>query len=118
MQYSELSTHQILTVLRTTNVAYLALAAEGQPYVIPMRYTLDAQGDTPVVCMSTSAYSLKSAILHANPQVCIAFSLLGCAWIDSVLLLGAAQLDEADDMPQLSFTVPAEVLSGRRYYLT
>lgn len=117
MQYSELTRHQMLTVLRTTGVAYLAMASDGQPYAVPMQYTLEADGETPIIRMTTSAYSLKAALLRANPQVCVAFSLMACAWVDSVLLLGTAALAPEDESLQLVIEIRAEALSGRRYYL-
>lgn len=115
MRYQDLTQPQLLHVLRTTAVAYLSLAAEDQPYTVPMSFSLDAEGETPLIRMSTSSYSLKAAILRRNPRVCLAFSLMDCAWVDSVLLLGTAVLCGED--PDLHITVPGELLTGRRYYL-
>lgn len=116
MQFASLTKSQMLDVLRTTQVAYLAMALDDQPYAVPMRYSLDADGETPIIRMQTSSHSLKALILRRNPQVCIAFSLMGCAWVDSIVLLGAAEAGETEDA-LLSFSVRGEVLSGRRYYL-
>lgn len=106
---------QILDVLRGASVACLAMAAEEQPYAVPMHVQLDAKGAEPIIRMETSPYSLKAAILHQNPRVCLLFSLQSGLWMDSVQLLGEASV-EADEHA-MRIIVQPEVLSGRRFFL-
>ena len=115
MQYAELTRVQMLDVLRETGVTYLALAEDAQPYIVPMYFLLDATGSTPVIRLLTGSDTRQAAMLRENGQVCLAFSRMGCAWIDSVTALGSAAVCERAGKAEIAVRVRA--LSGRRFFL-
>lgn len=117
MRYMDLTVMQMLEVLRQTDAAYLALSADGQPYIVPMHYSLDADGLTPIVRMKSDAACLKMEILAQNDRVCMAFSLMNCAWLDTVTVFGRAAIGTGEAGLPVTISVRGEQMSGRRYFL-
>ena len=59
----------------------------------------------------------KAEALCRCSRVCLEFEAPGCAWVDVVLLEGSAVPDAWDKDEGLALHVPAETLSGRRFFL-
>lgn len=112
-----LAAQQILDVLAKTCVAYMAACADNTPYIVPLWYQLDKTCENPAVYVQLRAGSGMAEMLGENDRVCMAFSLMERKWIDSVLLMGNAEItDEKDGI--VTFRVAACTVSGRRLMLS
>jgi len=117
LHYQELNLMQILDVLRPGGVARLALAEDGQPYVVPMAFQLEVQQVQPILHLASPATGRKVDILRANDQVCLEVECPGVAWFDVVLAEGTATLGAAQE-EGVHIRVYPHTLSGRRFFLT
>ena len=92
-------------IVKKARVCHLALAADNQPYVVPLSFGYRAG----VVYVHSAREGRKIDMLKANPRVCLAFSNPGeivrgetsCKWgqqFESVIAFGKAKLveDEAE----------------------
>ena len=107
---------QMLDVLSTTRVAYLAAVLDGRPLILPLWYELDAEAEIPAVLVRVRQSSMLLRALVQSEQVCMAFSLLREGSVDSVLLWGEATAGEAQGGIVPLRVTPSE-LSGRRFLL-
>jgi len=96
---------QIVKIVQNAQICHLALADNGQPYVVPLNFGY-RDG---VVYFHSAREGRKVDMLKANPRVCLAFSNPGdivrgetsCKWgqqFESVIAFGEARLieDEAE----------------------
>ena len=113
----ELNYLECLAVLRSTSLTRAAFTDGDAPYVVPMGFLLDAEGITPVIRLCMPASGRKADCLAKHPRVCLEFESPGCAWADVVLLEGEAVPDLQDEENRLLLHIPAESLSGRRFFL-
>lgn len=114
--YMELNLMQIFDVLRSADFVRLALCGGDGAYVAPMAFQLEVRGGTAVVHMASPARGRKIDMLRRCAQVCIEAELPGCGWLDTVLLEGRAVIG-AEEAGGVRVSVPAESLTGRRYFL-
>ncbi len=95
---------QVEQVIQAARVCHLALADNGQPYVVPLNFGY-RDG---VVYFHSAREGRKIDMLKANPRVCLAFSSPGdlvqgdtaCKWgqlFESVIAFGKARLVEDED---------------------
>lgn len=117
LHYQELNLMQILDVLREGGVARLALAEDGQPYVVPMAFQLEVRRAQPILHLASPAAGRKINILRQNDKVCLEAERPGCAWYDVVLAEGRATLGAAGE-GGAELCVYPHTLSGRRFFLT
>lgn len=113
----ELSYLECLEVLRSTSLTRAAFTDGDAPYVVPMGFLLDAEGATPVIRLAMPPTGRKAACLAEHPRLCLEFEAPGCAWADVVLLEGEAVPDRWDEAGGIVLHVPAQALSGRRFFL-
>ena len=113
--YQELNAMECLDVIRSTAVTRAAFTDGVRPFLAPMCFQLEAAGTQPVIHLWTMAEGRKAACLGHCSAVCLEFERPGCAWVDVVLLEGTA--DAGPDGDGLLLRVPAEALSGRRFFL-
>lgn len=116
MHYQELNLMQLLDVLREGGVARLALADQGQPYVIPMLFQLEMRQLQPILHLASPAAGRKLDVLHSNNRVCLEVERCGCAWMDVVLAEGQALLEPAREAGVIIHVYPHR-LTGRRFFL-
>lgn len=116
MRYQELNLIQILDVLRSGGLARLALSQDGQPYVVPMAFQLEAQGAQLILHLASPGSGRKMAILRGNDRVCLEIEQPGCAWIDTVLVEGRATAGILQ-RDGVEIRVHPHSLSGRRFFL-
>ena len=117
LRYQELPYLSCLAVLRGTAVTRAAFFDGDSPYVVPLAFQLDAQGETPLIRLCMPGVGRKAEALCRCSRVCLEFEAPGCAWVDVVLLEGSAVPDAWDKDEGLALHVPAEALSGRRFFL-
>ena len=95
MQIRELSGEQCLELLKRTRLGHLACAVEGQPYVVPIHFSFDAERN----CVyGFSAVGQKIAWMRENPLVCLEVADIADKnrWT-TVLLFG--RYEEIQDSP-------------------
>lgn len=114
LTFQELNLMQMLDVLRPGGIARLALARDGQPYVIPMAFQLEMQGVRPILHLASPAQGRKVDILRSNDRVCLESELPSCAWIDTVLVEGRATVDAIQG--GLEIRVQPHSMTGRRIF--
>lgn len=117
LRYQELNLMQILDALREGGIARLALAEDGQPYVVPMAFQLEVVRAQPILHLASPAAGRKMDVLRGNDRVCLEVERPGCAWYDVVLAEGRATLGAAQE-PGVEIRVHPHTLSGRRFFLT
>ena len=95
---------QIEQVIQDARVCHLAVADNGQPYVVPLNFGYR----NGVVYFHSAREGRKIDMLKTNPRVCLAFSNPGkvvrgdtaCKWgqaFESVIAFGEAHLVEGED---------------------
>ena len=68
MRIRELSTDQCIELLNRTTLGHLACALAGQPYIVPIHFSFDAQRK----CLyGFSGFGQKIAWMRENPHVCV-----------------------------------------------
>lgn len=117
LRYQELNLMQILDVLREGGIARLALAEDGQPYVVPVHFQLEVHKAQPILHLASPTVGRKMDILRSNDLVCLEMERPGCAWHDVVLAEGHAVLNAAQESG-LHIRVYPHALSGRRFFLS
>lgn len=117
LTYQELSPAACVEVLRGAHVTRAAFTDGESPYLVPMAFQLDAEGLTPVIRLCMPDTGRKVECLCRCDRVCLEFEQPGCAWVDVVLVEGAAALDAWEKGEGLALHVRAEKMSGRRFFL-
>lgn len=117
LTYQELNRMDCMDVLRGTAVTRAAFTDGAAPYVVPMAFQLDAEGDTPVIRLCMPDHGRKVECLCQCDRVCLEFEAPGCAWVDVVLLEGQAVVDAWEKDAGVACRIPAEGMSGRRFFL-
>lgn len=115
--FKPLSLPECLHVLRQTHVTRAAFTNGDRPYLIPMTFLMDAEGDTPVICLCMPPTGRKAAYVAACPRVCLEFEDPGCAWVDVVLVEGEARAAGLDENAGVYLRIAAQDISGRRFFL-
>lgn len=116
LRYQELNLIQILDVLRPGGVARLGLCQDGQPYVVPLAFQLEARGAQLILHLASPAAGRKMDILRRNARVCLEIEQQACAWLDTVLVEGRAAIGAVQEGGVLLRVLPEEV-TGRRFFL-
>lgn len=117
LTYQPLSMLECLDVLRAAGVTRAAFFDGESPYVVPMSYQWEAQGTTPEVILIFPDEGRKADALRVCDRVCLEFELPGVGYVDVVLLEGRANLALWEEGRAMAVTVPAEDVSGRRFFL-
>ncbi len=94
MEYENLSYSRMLQVLNTGRVARMALAANGQPYVVPLCYTCRMDGCIPVLELKAHSEGRLLAALAANPNVMLEIERTVHGATECVLLQGQALVEQ------------------------
>lgn len=115
--YQELSRAECLDVLRRTAVTRAAFTDGDMPYLVPMAFLLDAEGEVPLIRLCMPDHGRKVDCLCRCDRICLEFEQPGCAWVDVVLLEGQACPDAWEKGEGIALHVPAEEISGRRFFL-
>ena len=115
-RYMELNRYQIYDLLRQARVARLAVAAGGQPYIVPMCVQWQLDGDTSILHMASMAGGRKLEILAENDMVALEIEKETCVGTDVVLAQGRCIVLPVEAGVRLAVIV--RELSGRRYFLT
>ncbi len=115
--YQPLNRAECLAVLRAVHVTRAAFSDGERPYVVPMAFLLEAEGDTPLIYLCMPDRGRKVNCLCRCDRVCLEFESPACAWVDMVLLEGPAILDAWEKDKGLALHVRGEELSGRRFFL-
>lgn len=116
MNYRELSPAEILEVLNASGWCRLGVAENNQPYVVPMyfSYGQDDDGNLFFVLYS-SAVGIKMQYLTANDKVCLEFEQKTGDGVETVVVLGDAQIVEQEDGQAKIFVMAREGI-GRLYF--
>lgn len=114
--YQELNLVQILDVLRPGGIARLGLSQDGQPYVVPMAFQLEARGTQLILHLASPDKGRKMEILRQNDRVCLEVERQACAWIDIVIIEGYAAIGLKEHGGVL-LSVHPRTMSGRRFFL-
>ena len=69
MLIRDLAFDECVQVLRRNSICHLACAKDGQPYVVPIHYSFDAEQHT-IYLLSTGGQKVEW--MRANPRVCVA----------------------------------------------
>ena len=117
LTYMELNLMQMLDVLRAVRTARLAVAEGAQPYVIPVFFQLEVYRRSVVIHLAMPDHGRKAEALRRSSQVCLIFELPGCGWLDTVLIEGRGVLNPSETEAGVILSVPAETMTGRRYFL-
>lgn len=115
--YQPLTRTDCLAVLRAAHVTRAAFTDGEQPYVIPLAFLLEAEGETPLIYLCMPDHGRKVDCLCRCDRVCLEFESPACAWVDVVLLEGPALLDAWEKDKGLALHVRGEDISGRRFFL-
>lgn len=112
MLLRELSTEQCIDLLKHTTLGHLGCALAGQPYVVPIHFSYDAERN----CLyAFSALGQKISWMRENPYVCVELSDITDKnrWT-SVLVFG--RYEEVQDSPEYAETRKRvwELFQGRR----
>ena len=100
MQIRELNADECLELLTRTPLGHLGCALGGQPYVVPIHFSFDADKQ----CLyGFSTVGQKVSWMRQNPHVCIEVSEIADKnrWT-SVLIFG--RYEEIDDSPEYAET--------------
>ncbi len=117
LSYQELTPAECADILRRARVTRAAFTDGRSPYLVPMAFQLDACGLVPVIRLCMPDTGRKVDCLRRCDRMCLEFEEPGCAWVDVVLLEGAAALDAWAQGEGIALHVAAETLSGRRFFL-
>lgn len=115
--YQPLTDVECLDVLRNVHVTRAAFCSGDQPYIVPMAFQLVCDGTTPLIYLCMPDHGRKVEYLCRCDRVCLEFESPSCAWVDVVLLEGAATLDAWEKGAGLALHVRGEEVSGRRFFL-
>lgn len=115
--YQPLNRAECLSVLRQAHVTRAAFTDGEKPYIVPMCFLLEAEGDTPLIYLCMPENGRKVACLCRCDRVCLEFESPGVAFVDVVLLEGCALLDAWEKGNGLALHVRGEELSGRRFFM-
>jgi len=113
--WQELNFLQMLDVLRSAQVLRLAVSWGESPYVVPVHGQLEMRGLQPVIHLLMPAQGRKADALKENSRVCLETEAPGCAWLDTVIVTGTAELTLLQENV-LHAAVAADTLTGRRYF--
>ena len=115
--YQPLTDVECLDVLRSVHVTRAAFCSGERPYIVPMAFQLVCDGTTPLIYLCMPDHGRKVEYLCRCDRVCLEFEAPSCAWVDVVLLEGAAALDAWEKGAGLALHVQGEAVSGRRFFL-
>lgn len=116
LRYQELNLLQIFDVLRQVRTARLAVSYEGQPYVVPMHFQFELSGSDTVLHLVSLDQGHKLNALRLNDRVCLELEQPGCAWIDTVIILGRATVGMHEPGRAIELCVTACHMTGRRFF--
>lgn len=67
----EVSRREAVDILSRCDTVRIAMQGEGRPYVVPVSFGMEMQGDTPVLYVHCAREGMKLDLLRSNPQVCV-----------------------------------------------
>ena len=117
LTYQPLTQVQCLDVLRSAHVTRAAFTDGTRPYIVPMAFQLAAEGLVPLIYLCMPDQGRKVEYLTRCDRLCLEFEQPACAWVDVVLVEGAAILDAWEKDEGLLLHVRGEEVSGRRFFL-
>jgi len=115
--YQELTRAECLHVLRQAHVTRAAFCNGERPYIVPMCFHLEAQGDVPLIFLCMPDHGRKAEYLSRCSRVCLEFESPGTACADVVLLEGSAVPAAWVQNEGLAVYVRGEEISGRRFFM-
>lgn len=118
MRYQPLAHLQCLDVLRSARVTRAAFTDGTRPYIVPMAFQLEAEGLMPLIYLCMPDHGRKVTYLSCCDRICLEFEQPSCAWVDVVLVEGAAVLDAWEQSKGLVLHVQGKEISGRRFFPT
>lgn len=97
LDIDEMSSKEILELLRKIGYGHLGCIHEGKPYVIPMQYYLN---DLVIYIFTTEG--MKTHDMDANPQVCLQVEKIRDLehWRSAIVIGQAEQLRNQQDIDQ------------------
>lgn len=116
LRYMVLNLYQIYDVIRTCAVARLAVTDGVSPYVTPMYYQWELDGQTSVFHFACTAHGRRFDCLMTSLRVMVEIERRTADGTDVVLAEGTAAVlfSPADDAALVQVT--AERITGRRYF--
>ena len=114
LAYQPLNLMQMLDVVREAETAVLATGGDA-PYATVMHVQLEMRGAQPVIHLSCAGEGRRLRSLQESGRAALLFRRDTCTGAETVLIEGAAEIIPVGDGARVM--VPAESISGRRYFL-
>lgn len=126
--YRYLSCNEISYLLDNASYCLLGLSLndendpdDNQPYVIPMCYCYSECNGLYTFILYTYNEGMKWQYLESNPKICLEFNWRNQNGVNSVIALGTAEINDADNCVRSGKQLKSIVLrtrnvTGRKYY--
>ena len=120
---------EIMEILSRCQVCRLGMCQKGMPYVVPLNFGVEREGERLVLYFHGAREGKKLDIIRENPQVCVEFDgehrLLegetACAHsfaYESVIGFGKAEILESHEEKAQGLAVILRSLTGKEFTLT
>ena len=105
-------------VIRTENIARLAVAASSIPYVTPLNYQWQLDGDTSIFHFACAAHGRRFEALCGDNRVALEIEHRHCTGIDVILAEGLAVMRVSEEEDAAWIEVTVQRMTGRRYFIS
>ena len=116
--YQELNQCQMYDVIRAENVARLAMVTSNAPYLTPMHYQWQMDGDTSIFHFAGAAHGRRFEALCANKRVALEIEHRHCTGMDVILAEGAVEMHVSEEEDAAWIEVTIHRMTGRRYFIS
>lgn len=116
LRYMVLKLYQIYDVIRSASVARLAVTDGTRPYVTPMRFQWELDGQTSIFHFACTAHGRRFDCLTEYPHAMVEIERRTADGTEVVLAEGAAVMLFSPEDDAALVQVIAERVTGRRYF--
>lgn len=117
LHYMVLNSYQIYDVIRTAAVARLAVTDGERPYVTPMHFQWELDGQTSIFYFACCAHGRRFDCLTEHSHAMIEIERRTADGVEVVLAEGTAAMLFSPEDDAAIVQVTAERITGRRYFI-
>lgn len=116
-RYQELNLCQLFDILRSERIARLAVICDDAPYITPMYFQWQLEGDDSILHFSCAAHGKRYDCLQTCPYVAVEIECASCTGMDVLLAEGVATMSASEEFDAAWIQVRVLRMTGRRYFM-